>query len=279
MVVNNPEVKGTILIKYGGNAMVNEELKSEIIKKICTLKSSGYHIILVHGGGPFIRETLEMARIESEFIGGHRKTTPEALKYVEMALKGSVNGNLVNLINKNGHKAVGLSGKDGKMVTAIRRYHEEKVGEKATKHDIGQVGDVAKIDITLISILLDNDYIPVVTSLASDTEGADYNINADMFAGQLAGELKVDQYIVLTDVDGLMKDLQDPGSVIKKVTLNGIDELITNNLIRGGMIPKMESCMIAIQKGAAKARIINGMKPGQIIQAVKEKNIGTLITN
>lgn len=267
-----------IVIKYGGNAMINESLKKEIIQHICSLKEQGYQVVLVHGGGPFIQKMLDMAGIESEFIGGHRKTTKEAMPYVEMALKGQVNGSLVSLFNQLNYKAVGISGKDGGLARAKKRLHQQKEGEELKTFDLGQVGDVEQVDPSLIVSLLQNGFIPVVACLAADANGEDYNINADMFAGHLAGALRADQYLVLTDVDGLMRDIKEPSSLIREISYTEIRWLIDEKVIQGGMIPKMESCQIALEKGAGRARIINGTKPRQILAATKNETIGTLIS-
>lgn len=274
---SSPSSGPVIVIKYGGNAMINESLKKEIVQHIGSLKDQGYLVVLVHGGGPFIQKMLDMAGIESEFVGGHRKTTKEALQYVEMALKGQVNGSLVSLFNSLGYKAVGISGKDGGLVKARKRLHEEKTDGELKSFDLGQVGDVDQVDTSLVKSLLENGFIPVVTCLASDMQGNDYNINADMFAGHLAGALKAEQYLVLTDVDGLMGDINEPSSLIREISYTKIDWLIEEKVIKGGMIPKMESCKIALEKGAGKARIINGTKPPQIVAATKNETIGTLI--
>lgn len=265
------------LLKYGGNAMRSPELQRAVINNISQLRDRGHQVVLVHGGGPFIKNVLELARIESTFIDGHRKTTPEALKYIEMALKGEVNGNLVRLCNRAGLKAVGLSGKDGAMVTAKKRYHRRRENGRDIEHDLGQVGDVAAIDPSLVDILLKNDYLPVVTCLASDADGNDFNINADMFAGHLAGALKVDRYLVLTDVDGLLRDVNDPGSLITALNLKELERL-SGSVIVGGMIPKLESCRIALEKGARMACIVNGTKPDYLLRAATSQQfIGTTI--
>jgi len=267
-----------ILFKYGGNAMIDDNLKQQVLQNICSLKDKNKKIIIVHGGGPFIKQALKEAKIESEFIDGHRKTTPEAYEYVEMALKGKVNGSLVSLINSIGYKAVGLSGKDGQMVVASKRLHKRTVSGKTHEIDLGQVGDVVQVNTDLLSLLLDNNFIPVITCLADDKVGNGYNINADMFAGYIAGELKASQYIVLTDVDGLLLDRTNPESLIQKISLTDINKMIENKTIEGGMIPKIESCEIAINKGAKSARIINGTVPDQILKTVDNSLIGTLIT-
>ena len=272
------KVKHTILFKYGGNAMTNQNLKSKILENICSLKLKGYQVVIIHGGGPFIKQTLKKANIESEFIDGLRKTTSEAMEYVEMALKGKVNGSLVSIINEMGYKAVGLSGKDGQIVTAKKHMHERRDNGKLELVDLGQVGDVANVDPSLINILLINDYIPVITCIASDKKGVDYNINGDLFAGHIAGAISAEQYIILTDVDGLMIDKDIPESLIHKLKVEEINQLKENNTIQGGMIPKMDSCVIALEKGAKLARIINGTVPEQIVRLFENKEVGTVIS-
>ena len=269
--------KPLLLFKYGGNAMVNEELKKKVLENICSLKKMGYDVVIIHGGGPFIGKALEKARIESEFIDGLRKTTTEAFEYVEMALKGKVNGSLVSMFNTLGQAAVGLSGKDGQTVVATKRLHKKVVNGEIEEVDLGQVGDVASVNPSLLRLLLDNDYLPVVTCLAADRSGNGFNINADIFAGHIAGVLKADQYIVLTDVDGLLRDKDDPKSLIGEISLSETQQLTEQGVIKSGMIPKVESCEIAINKGAALARIINGTKPEQILTVVDEHTPGTVI--
>ncbi len=257
--------------------MTDPELQTEILRNICLLKKKGHSIVIVHGGGPFIKITLDEAGIESEFIDGQRKTTSDAMKYVEMALKGRVNGTLVSIINGMGYKAVGLSGKDGQMVLAEKRLHQRNENGKSTTVDLGQVGDVVKVDPALIDLLLDNDYLPVLTCIASDSSGTDYNINADLFAGHIAGNLSAQQYVVLTDVDGLMLDKDDPGSLIREIKLSELEKLKDKGVIQGGMIPKIDSCRTALEKGAVSARIINGTVPGQIAEIFEGRNPGTVI--
>ncbi len=269
--------KSVVLIKYGGNAMLNESLQEKVAQNLSLLQEEGYRIVLVHGGGPFIKKMLNAVQVESEFIGGHRKTTPEALRYIEMVLRGEVNGSLVRLLNQNSLKAVGLSGKDARMVVAKKRFHKEKNNGTTTYQDLGQVGDIVSIDTSLLQVLLDNDYLPVLACLAADEEGKDYNINADMFAGHLAGALEVDHYLVLTDVDGLMEDIDNPHSLIKSLKIGELADLY-GEVIKGGMIPKVQSCDIALQEGAHSARIINGTKPGQILESIQSnQSIGTEI--
>lgn len=267
----------TYLFKYGGNAMTDNKIKFEILKNITSLANKGHNVVIVHGGGPFIKKALEDAGIESEFIDGHRVTTKEALRHVETALKGWVNSDLVAIMNQLGYKAVGLSGKDGHFVKAKKRMHEKTENGKTLAYDLGQVGDVEQVDTQLLNLLLQNGYIPVVTCIAADKDGNDYNINGDMFAGNVAGALNA-EYIVLTDVDGLMYDKDDPSTLIKNINLTQTTQLITDKVIQGGMLPKIDSCRIALRNGATAARIINGTKPEQISQVIEKGNTGTVIT-
>lgn len=264
-----------VLIKYGGNAMRNETLQNKIAEQIKSLTEQNIQVVLVHGGGPFINKALEAAGITSEFVDGHRYTTPQALVQIETTLKGEVNSQLVGIFNRAGLKAVGLSGKDGQMVIAKKRWHTNPTD--GTKVDLGQVGDVKSIEKDFINILLMNGYTPIITCIASDEDGVDYNINADMFAGHLAAALNVDDYMVLTDVDGLYKDYPDPASIISSIVLEEIPELY-NTIIEGGMIPKIQSCEISLNGGAKKAVILNGTKPEQITAyAIQQQKVGTTI--
>lgn len=254
--------------------MVNEELKVSIVDKISQLQNKGVRIVLVHGGGPFINAILDEVGVTSEFIGGHRKTTKEAMRYIEMTLKGEVNTSLVGLMNARGIKAVGVSGKDGGLVKTKKRYHMEAGG----KIDLGQVADVDAVDPQLLIDLLGLNYLPVVACVAADKEGVSYNINADMMAGALAGALKA-EYLVLTDVDGLRKDKDDPSSLMTKLSTSEIPSLM-EKVIVGGMIPKIESCQIALGAGSPQARIINGTKPDMLLEIMNEEaEVGTVITN
>ena len=270
--------KPIIVIKYGGNAMTEESLKTNVLQNICQLQNRGFHVVIVHGGGPFIQKILNQVNIQSEFIDGHRKTSSEALKYVEMALKGEVNGSLVGLLNQMGQKAVGLSGKDGQLAIATKRFHSKTINGNVEKIDLGQVGDITEINTKLISLLLENNFLPVITCIAADKNGNEYNINADMFAGNLAGALAADQFIILTDVDGLLMDKDDPSTILQELTINQTNELISNGTIQGGMIPKIDSCIVALNAGAKSSRIINGTKPEQITQLAENKLIGTKIS-
>ncbi len=257
--------------------MTDNKLKSEVLKSILELKQSNQDIVIVHGGGPFIKQVLLDAKIESEFIDGHRKTSEEAFEYVEMALKGRVNSDLVGRLNSLGTPAVGLSGKDGQMVIANKRVHYSQINGERVLVDLGQVGDVARVNTDLIFLLLRNGYLPVISCTAADVDGQGFNINADMFAGHIAGALKADRFIVMTDVDGIMKDKDDPNTLIPEIRLSDIQGLIQEGTIQGGMIPKTEACKIALKKGAGSAMIINGTNPRDLLSLSKQQSIGTTI--
>lgn len=254
--------------------MINESVKDSVISNIAELQSLGYNIVVVHGGGPFIKAILEKVNISSEFIAGHRKTSKEAIKYIEMTLKGEVNTEIVMLLSNKGKKAIGLSGKDGGLAKAERRYHQE--GDQ--KIDIGLVGDVTEIDPEVIFDLLEKKYIPIIACIAADNKGNTYNVNADMMAGAVAGALRADEYIVLTDTDGLRKDKDDSKSLIESISSSAVNDLYGTSIV-GGMIPKIESCQIALKNGVARARIVNGTEIDILKKVIGESFItGTIIT-
>ena len=270
-------VGNIVVIKYGGNAMTDPQAQENVLKNVAQLKRWGVIPVLVHGGGPFIKEALKNAGIESEFIDGHRKTGSEAIKYVEMALSGQVNGKLVKHLNSYGCNAVGLTGKDGQIVTAQKRMHTVDVNGEKEEKDLGHVGNVASINSHLIRTLIAENYMPVLAPIAAGEDLKDYNINADMFAGHLAGALNVMSFIALTNVDGLLRDIEDPDSLIKTITPTQLKEQM-GDIVQGGMIPKVEACMIARDKGADQARIINGLRADAILKTLlTEKGSGTVI--
>lgn len=253
--------------------MSDDHLKDEIVTQLADVIHEGQKAVIVHGGGPYIKRALTAAKIESEFIGGHRKTTKEALTHVEKTLKGEVNADLVARFNRRGLKAVGLSGKDGKSVIATKRLLE---GEDAHR-DLGRVGDVKEVDASLIELLLEKNYVPILTCIASDDEGKDYNINADVFAGHIAGALGADRLVVLTDVDGLMADKDDPSSIFEELNLPKVEALKEEGVIIGGMLPKVEACATALHHGAKSAVILNGTAPYQLKKLLNEEQVGTTI--
>jgi acetylglutamate kinase len=265
------------VFKYGGNAMLNPALRKQVLQNICALQAQKISPVIVHGGGPFIQAALDQAGIASEFIDGQRKTSLAAIQMVEQVLKGRVNCDLVRVIAQLGYRAVGLSGQDGNTVTAIKRQHKRVIEGKQITIDLGQVGDVSSVDPTLVQLLIHNGYIPVLTCIANDLSGQTYNINGDLFAGHLAGALKAEQYIVLTDVDGLRREKDDPQSLIHELSTAQLPELVAEGVIQGGMLPKLESCQAALAVGAKQARIINGTQPQQILALKTPKNLGTRI--
>lgn len=258
--------------------MLNPELQKQVIATLAELHSEGLGIVLVHGGGPEINKLLKLAKVESEFIGGHRKTTTEAMMYVQMALRGEVNGALVRLFNNAGVPAVGLSGKDGSMVIAEKRFQVLKVNGKPEKADLGFVGNIKDINPKLIFTLIENSYLPVVAPIAVGEDGMDYNINADIFAGKLAAALKAKAYVSLTDVDGLYHDINNPESRIPQATLFELHQFM-KDIATGGMLPKLESIAVALQGGVKEAHIFNGTKPDDLKQQLQGKSTsGTKIT-
>lgn len=258
--------------------MVDEEVKRGVVEDITILKKLEAIPMIVHGGGRAIKELMEKVGLESEFIGGHRKTDVEAMRYVEMALSGSVNSDLVKLINGTEFKAVGLSGKDGAMVIAQKRMHQLTIDGQNQEVDLGFVGDVKAINTDIIHTLVDAGYIPVISPVAMGEDFNNYNINADMFAGHLAGALQASYYLALTDVNGLLADIDDPSSLVRDMSLEKAETEI-GNLIQGGMIPKIESCIVALKAGVSSAHIINGTAQHSILkELLTEERSGTLIS-
>lgn len=268
-----------IVFKYGGNAMLNNELKFRILEQMSLLRSQNFDVVLVHGGGPFIRRSLDDAGIETEFVNGQRVTSRDAILLVEKVLKGEVNSHLVSLLNAMGQKAVGLSGKDGMMVECEKLEMTRNEDGNQLKVDMGYVGEITDIDTGLLDSLLDQGYFPVISCLGTDSKGNTYNVNGDIFAGRIAGALKADIYVVLTDVDGLMKNIDEPESLISNIDLEELSGYKKKGIIKGGMIPKVESMAIALENGVQKCMILNGTRPNILREAIKKNNKGTLITH
>ena len=266
-----------VLIKYGGNAMTDDDIKLGIIEDIVRLKEENIIPVLVHGGGIVIKKLLDDVGIKSEFIGGHRKTDEQAMSYVEMALSGNVNSEIVKMLNNLGVKSVGISGKDAQTVTARKRIHRIIVDGEEQEADLGHVGDVQRIDTGLIETLVENGYVPVISPVAMGDDLKDYNINADMFAGHMAGALDAKAYIAMTNVDGILTDVGDPGSLIRSIQSDDLKSKIGSE-IQGGMIPKIESCIIALENGVEEAHIINGtVKHTLLKQLLTDDPPGTVI--
>lgn len=264
--------KETVLIKYGGNAMTDPKLQKAVIKEIKQLSNQNYSLILVHGGGPFIEKFLEYGKISSQFIQGLRYTSEESIPYIEAALRGFVNGQLTEMALQHNLKAIGLSAKDGKAVIS----KPKKININGTEKDLGRVGEVASIDTTLYEYLLKENYFLILNSIAADTSGDSYNINADIFAGALSAALQVDHFLVLSNIDGLMKDPEEPESLIDKIN----EENIRNSediKISEGMMPKLEACFTAANSGVKHVRIINGADPKNISAVLNGVALGTKI--
>jgi acetylglutamate kinase len=260
----------TIVIKYGGNAMIDDNLKRSFALDMVLLKYVGINPVIIHGGGPQIGELLKRIGKESEFVGGMRVTDGETMEIVEMVLVGKVNKEIVNSINLVGGKAVGISGKDGGLLIAERIYHREKGKEI----DIGQVGTVKAVNPGVIDLLDRDRFIPVIAPIGCDESGMTYNINADIAAGKVAGALRAEKLILLTDVEGvIIKD-----SLRSSIRISEISDLIETNEITGGMIPKVNCCLSALEGGVNKAHIIDGrVEHAVLLEIFTDAGIGTEI--
>lgn len=255
-----------VVIKYGGSAMVNPALKNSVMKDVVLLTQVGIKVVLVHGGGPEINETLTKMNLKAEFVDGLRKTDAETMAVVQMVLAGKVNKDLVHLIGMIGGKALGLSGIDGHMIEA------ETISEK-----LGYVGKIVKVDPTLVLDAFAAGYIPVLSTIGYDKKGNVYNINADDAAAAIAAELGAASLISLTDIKGILKDPEDPNSLLAEISLEEAEGLIQNGIIKGGMIPKARCCIEAIKKGVKKVFILDGRVPhALLIEMLSEEGVGTM---
>lgn len=270
----------TIVIKYGGNAMVDEELKNSFARDIVLLKAVGINPVIVHGGGPQIGELLEKVGKESHFVQGMRVTDSETMDVVEMVLGGLVNKDIVNLINCNGGRAIGLTGKDGRFIRAkkLTVIQEDAPELKAPEIiDIGHVGQVEKIDISIIEMLDNSNFIPVIAPIGVDKQGVSYNINADLVAGKIAEVLQAEKLVLLTNINGL-QDKQ--GNVLTGLNTSRVNDLIKDKTIYGGMLPKIQCALDAVSAGCTSAHIIDGRVPHAVLlEMFTDKGIGTLISN
>ena len=260
-----------IVVKYGGNAMINDELKKAVIEDIVLLNLVGIKVVLVHGGGPEISEMLGKIGKESKFVNGLRYTDKETMDIVQMILCGKVNKNLVSLLQKAGGRAVGLSGIDGDMFKAVKLTDSEDT-------DYGYVGNIKEVDPGIVFDTLEKGFIPVVSSVATGEDGEiHYNVNADAAAEKLAVALKAKKLILLTDVCGLMKDPDDDTTLIKKLKVSEVPLLINNGIIKGGMIPKVNCCVEAVRQGVERANIQDGRVPHSIlIELLSKDGVGTM---
>ena len=255
-----------IVVKYGGNAMINEELKEAVMGDVVLLSLIGIKVVLVHGGGPEINDMLKKINKKSEFINGLRVTDKETMDVVQMVLAGKVNKSLVQLINQKGGRALGLCGADGEMIITKRLDDVH-----------GFVGEITEINTKIIDDALNNGYIPVISTIGCDREGNTYNVNADTAASRIAGALKAESLISMTDIIGLLQDVNDPSTLIKAVNVSEVKELINDGIISGGMIPKVDCCVDAIRRGVNKSFIIDGRVPHSIlIEVLTDEGIGTM---
>lgn len=255
-----------VVVKYGGNAMLNDDMKKSVMSDIVLLSLIGIKVVLIHGGGPEISELLKKVGKQSEFVNGLRVTDAETAEYVQMVLAGKVNKTLVNNIGSVGGKAIGLSGIDGQMITAKKRDEA-----------LGFVGDIVKINPAPICDILDKGYIPVISTVGCDKDGNTYNINADTAASKIAGAIGAETMINMTDIAGLLRDVNDPSTLIPTVRITEIDELISSGVISGGMIPKVQCCAEAIECGVKKVFIIDGRIPHSIIiEILTDEGLGTM---
>ncbi len=265
----------TVVIKYGGNAMISDELKNSVMEDITLLKYIGMNPVVVHGGGPDITKTLKTFDIQSEFVNGLRKTDAKTVEVARMVLVGKTNKEIVSLINEKGGKAVGLCGIDGMLLECQKHY--EMIDGKPV--DLGFVGEITRINTHVLEILARDKYIPVVAPIGTDRDGQSYNVNADTVASELAASLKAEKLILLTDVEGV-KPSKDSNDILHAITSEEVHELISKGIIVGGMIPKVLGCVNALEKGVGRAHIIDGRIPHCILLEIfTNKGIGSMITN
>jgi acetylglutamate kinase len=262
----------TVVVKYGGNAMLNEELKSDVMEDIVLLSTIGIKVVLVHGGGPEINHMLEKIGKESKFVNGLRYTDKETMEIVEMVLAGKLNKDIVGLLLQKGGRAVGLSGVDSGLLKA------KKIDKDGA--DLGFVGSVTQVNPEVIQSLLNQNFIPVVSTVAVGEDGDMnlYNINADTAAAKIAVALGAEKFVQLTNVPGVLKDINDPHSLLQRIHISDVDGLIKDGTIAGGMIPKIECCMLAREGGVPRTHIIDGRVPHSLlIEMFSDRGIGTMI--
>ncbi|MBO4278015.1 MAG: acetylglutamate kinase [Clostridia bacterium] len=256
----------TVVVKYGGNAMVNDTLKQQVMEDVVLLWLIGVKIVLIHGGGPEISEHMKKVGKEPVFANGLRVTDKETMEIVQMVLAGKVNKGLVNLLSMKGGKAIGLSGLDGHMIRA-----------KAKDEKLGFVGEITHVDTKPIEDILEKGYIPVISTVGCDEEGNAYNINGDTAAACIAGALKAERLIMMTDIDGILKDKNDPSTLIHEITIEESKKLYDEGIISGGMLPKVECCVNAIRGGVENVVILDGRVPHSILmELLTDEGAGTL---
>ena len=258
-----------VVVKYGGNAMIDETLKKQVMEDIVLLWLIGVKVVLVHGGGPEINELMQKLGKQPVFVDGLRVTDKETVDIVQMVLAGKVNKTLVNLIETEGGCAMGISGMDGQLIRA------EMKDER-----LGYVGEITDVNVQPILDVLEKGYIPVVSTVGCDSEGNSYNINADTAAARIAGELKCESLISMTDIDGILRDKDDPSTLISQINVSDAPQLIREGVISGGMIPKVNCCIEAIRRGVGRVFIIDGRIPHAIlIETLTDEGIGTMFVS
>ena len=258
-----------VVVKYGGNAMLNEELKHAVMEDIVLLNTIGIKVVLVHGGGPEINHMLERVGKESKFVDGLRYTDAETMEIVQMVLTGKLNKDIVGILLQKGGKAIGLSGVDSGLLRAVK-----------TEKDLGFVGEVTEVNPQILSTLLNQDFIPVVSTVALGEQGDEsrYNINADTAAAKIAIALKAEKFVQLTNVPGVLRDINDPNTLIKRIEKTAIGSLKATGIISSGMIPKIDCCLTALEGGVPRTHIIDGRVPHSLlIEMFSDRGIGTMI--
>ena len=264
----------TFVIKYGGSIMKSEEAKEAFIEDIVLLKLVGIQVVIVHGGGPKISDLLDRLEIKTEFIKGLRKTDKETMEVVEMVLSGHINKGLVSDLCKHGINALGLSGKDDRLIQTKKKY----LYENEEQIDIGYVGEVVSINAKMLIDLLDKGYLPIISPVGCDDEGNTYNINADYVASAMSSALSAEKLIILSDVPGLYRNINDPSTFISAVTVDEIEDYIKDGGINGGMLPKMECCVNAIKEGTKNVHLIDGSQlHSLLLEIFTHEGIGTMV--
>lgn len=263
----------TVVVKYGGNAMINEALKNCVMEDITLLKFIGMNPIVVHGGGPEITKTLEKFEIKSEFVNGLRVTDPATMEIAQMVLVGKTNKEIVSRLNEKGGKAIGLCGIDGRLIECTKR----RVFSDGQEVDLGRVGEITRINSSLLALVARDEYIPVVAPIGIGPQGESFNINADDVAGEIAAAMKAEKLIFLTDVEGV-KSHGKEGEILSALTIQEVHDLIDRKVIVGGMIPKVQGCIDALEKGVGRTHIIDGRIPHCILLEIfTYRGIGTMI--
>ena len=257
-----------VVVKYGGNAMINPQLKEQVMEDIVLLWLIGVKVVLVHGGGPEISETMSKLGKKAECVDGLRVTDKETVDIVQMVLAGKVNKTLVNMLEMNGGKAMGISGIDGRMIEAD--FKDER---------LGYVGEITKINIQPVTDLLEKGYIPVISTVGCDKNGNTYNINGDTAAARIAGALEAERLIMMTDIAGVLRDKDDPSTLIPKITITEAKKLYDEKIISGGMIPKVDCCIDALDHGVNNVVIMDGRIPHSILmELLTDEGAGTMVT-